>query len=430
MRNFLLCLVALCAIVVSSCESATNTTLEPKLEITSNTTLRVEKGGGIFAIEYSVANPVEGQSVEVKVVNSEMITAVNSDTFGLVKISVSENLSTDMREGAVIINYGSQSATVVVLQEENLEGGDSVERIDITATHLIGTYYGENLTQGLAHYWIIVSDGGFKDGEVVPNSEFFRFDILAPLQPDTEDITIPDGTYSFDSYNSFSAYTIINLGNSDYMWVDNELEGWVTPFDDAEFTVNGSSLALVARVGSKEYHVNYSGEYSITESTISETISNLTEDVVIDVSDCEVSLNNYGDYWGCGYCNWGIEFVSKNGTNNGVYLVLDLLATTADAASGFTGVYHSSGFSEEDPTKPDFGPGVFIPGMRISDDGVHLLGSLYQKKENGRGVHQAPIYDGTITISDNGDGTHRIVIDAVDDATPAHRITLDWTGIL
>lgn len=430
MRNFLLCLVALCAIVVSSCETPTNPTLEPKLEITSDNILRVEKSGGIFTVEYTIANPVEDQSVEVKVVNSEMITAINTETFGLVKMSISENRSTDVREGAIILSYGTQSATVVVLQEENQGGDNSVERIDITATHLIGTYYGENLAQGVAHYWIILSDGGFKDGEILPNSEFFRFDILAPLQPEAEVITIPDGTYRFDSYNSFSAYTIMNLGNSDYMWVDNELEGWVTPFDDAEFTVKGNSLALVARVGSKEYHVNYSGEYSITESTISETISNLTEDVVIDVSNCDVTLSDYGDYWQCGYRNWGIEFVSKNGTNNGVYLVLDLLATTLESASGFTGVYHSSGFSAEDPTKPNFGPGVFIPGMRISDDGVHLLGSLYQKKENGRGVHQAPIYGGTITISENGNGTHRIVIDAVDDATPAHKITLDWTGIL
>lgn len=403
---------------------------EPKFEITSNTTLRVDKDGGIFTIEYTIASPVEGQSVEVQVVNSEMITATNAETFGMVKISISENRSTNVREGAVILNYGTLSATVVVQQEENQYGDDSVERIDITATHLIGTYYGENLAQGVAHYWIILSDGGFKDGEVLPISEFFRFDILAPLQPQSEVITIPDGKYYFDSYNSFSAYTILNFGNSDYMWVDNELEGWVTPFDDAEFTVSGDSLVLVARVGSKEYHVSYSGEYSITESTILETISNLTEDVVIDVSDCDVTLSNYGDYWQCGYCNWGVEFISKAGLNNGVYLVLDLLATTLESASGFTGVYHSSGFSEEDPTKPNFGPGVFIPGMRISDDGVHLLGSLYQKKEGGRGVHQAPIYDGTITITENGDGTYRIVVDAVDDATPAHKITLDWTGRL
>ena len=92
---------------------------EPKFEITSNTTLRVDKDGDIFTIEYTIASPVEGQSVEVQVVNSEMITATNAETFGMVKISISENRSTNVREGAVILNYGTQSATVVVQQEEN-----------------------------------------------------------------------------------------------------------------------------------------------------------------------------------------------------------------------------------------------------------------------------------------------------------------------
>lgn len=430
MRNFLLCFVALCAIVVSSCETNNSTVDEPKLEITSDTTLSVDKSGGIYTIEYSVTNPVEGQKVEVDVVNPQMITATDADMFGHVKVSISANTSTDVREGAVVIKYGSLAQTVKVLQAGDENGDAPIERVDIAATLLIGNYYGENLAPGLAHYWLILSDGGIEDGSVLPNSEFFRFDILAPMPAHEERFIVPDGVYKFDSYNSFAPYTIPNFGNSDYMWVDSDLEGWVTPFDDAELTVDGNSFVLIARVDNKEYHVSYSGEYSITESIISDTISNLTEDVVIDVSNCDVTLNDYGDYWGCGYRNWGIEFVSKSGLNNGVYLVLDLLSTSLDASAGFVGVYRSSGFSEEDPTKPNFGPGVFIPGMRISDDGVHMLGSLYQLKEGGRGIHQAPIYGGTITISDNGDGTHRIVVDAVDDATPAHRITLDWSGKL
>lgn len=414
----------------TSCEESKDSVSQPKLEITSNSPLRVDEYGGIFVITYTVTNPIKGENVEALVVNSQMITAVNAETFGEVTISISKNSSQDVREGAVILKYGELSVTVVAYQAGNEGGETPAERIDISATLLIGTYYGENLAKGLGHYWLILTDGGFVDGTTQPETEFFRFDILAPLQPQSDKITIPDGTYRFDEYNSFSAYTILNFGNSDYMWVDKNLEGWVTPFDDAEVTVNGSVIELVALVGNKEYHVTFSGEYSITESTISETISNLTEDVVVDVSNCDVILSDYGDYWECGYRNWGIEFVSKSGLNNGVYLVLDLLSTSLDASAGFVGVYNSSGFSEEDPTKPNFGPGVFIPGMRISDDGVHLLGSLYQLKENGRGVHQAPIYDGTISISDNGDGTYRILIDAVDDATPAHKITLDWSGIL
>ena len=430
MRNILLSFVALCAIMVSSCETPNNTVKEPKLEITSNTTLRVDKAGGLYTIEYSVVNPVEDQNVEIKVVNSDMITATNAETFGLVKVSVSENTSSDIREGAVIISYGTQSATVVVMQAADDGGESPVERIDITATSLVGLYYGDHLAEGLGHYWLIISEEGIVDGNVVPNSEFFRIDILGPLAADTETIKIPDGKYTYDYYNKFNEYTVLNLGNTDYTYVDDAGEGWATPLDSAELTVDGDHIELVAFIENKEYHVTFDGDYTISDSTMSDTISNLKDDLVIDVSNCDVSLDSYGDYWHCGYCNWVVEFICKQGLTNGVYLVLDLLGTTADTSSGFLGTYPSAGFSADDPSKPNFGPGVFVPGVRISDDGVYMQGSLYQRYSNGKGIDQAPLHDGTITISDNGDGTYRIVVDAVDDATPAHKITLDWTGIL
>lgn len=430
MRNILLSFVALCAIMVSSCETPNNTVEEPKLEITSNTTLRVDKAGGLYTIEYSVVNPVDDQNVEIKVVNSDMITATNAETFGQVKVSVSENTSSDIREGAVIINYGTQSATVVVMQAADDGGGNPVERIDITATSLVGLYYGDHLAEGLGHYWLIISEEGIVDGNVVPNSEFFRIDILGPPAADTETIKIPDGKYTYDYYNNFNEYTVLNLGNTDYTYVDDAGEGWATPLDSAELTVDGDHIELVAFIENKEYHVTFDGDYTISDSTMSDTISNLKDDLVIDVSNCDVSLNSYGDYWHCGYCNWVVEFICKQGLSNGVYLVLDLLGTTADTSSGFLGTYPCAGFSADDPTKPNFGPGVFVPGVRISDDGVYMQGSLYQRYSNGKGIDQAPLHDGTITISDNGDGTYRIVVDAVDDATPAHKITLDWTGIL
>ena len=428
MRNFLLCFVALCAIVVSSCEPAATPIAEPKLEITSDTTLRIGKDASLYTIEYSVTNPVEGENVEVKVVNSDMITATNTDTPGQVKVSISENTSADVREGAVIINYGALSATVVVQQEGN--DGSAIERIDITATELIGLYYGDHLAEGLGHYWLIISENGWNEGSVVPNTEFFRIDILGPLASDTENIKIPEGKYIYDYYNNFNDYTVLNLGNTDYTYVDDAGEGWATPLDSAELTVDGDHIELVAFIENKEYHVTFDGDYTISDSTMSDTISNLKDDLVIDVSNCDVSLDSYGDYWHCGYCNWVVEFICKQGLTNGVYLVLDLLGTTADTSSGFLGTYPSAGFMADDPSKPNFGPGVFVPGVRISDDGVYMQGSLYQRYSNGKGIDQAPLHDGTITISDNGDGTYRIVVDAVDDATPAHKITLDWTGIL
>lgn len=413
-----------------ACEPANDLPAEPKLEITSSTTLRVDKAAGNYTIEYSLTNPVDGQNIDVKVVNAEMITIANTDTFGEVEISISENTTNALREGAVIISYGALSATVVVQQAYEDGNVDSVEKVEVTATELIGSYYGDHLAPGTAHYWLILSDGGIVDGSVVANSEFFRFDILAPAASDDSVIKIPDGRYSYDYYNNYDAYTILNLGNTDYSYVDENLEGWATQFDSATLTVEGNKFDLVALVGDKEYHVTFEGDYTLTDSTVPEYISNLKGDLVIDVSNCDATAQSFGDYWECGYCNWQIEFVCKSGLKYGTYLVLDFLTTSPDSSTGFVGTYRASGFSEEDPTKPNFGPGVFVPGMRISDDGLFMMGSLYQKYVDGVGVEQAPLLDGTITITDNGGGTYRILIDAVDDAVPANRITLDWSGRL
>jgi hypothetical protein len=115
----------------------------------------------------------------------------------------------------------------------------------------------------------------------------------------------------------------------------------------------------------------------------------------------------------------------------GTYLVLDFLTdTNLNGASGVAGTYRSSGFTEEDPTKPAFASYTYVPGMRISDDGVFMMGSLLLIYEDGKGIDQAPIFDGEFTITENGDGTYTIVINALDDKQPANKITLNWTGRL
>lgn len=160
-------------------------------------------------------------------------------------------------------------------------------------------------------------------------------------------------------------------------------------------------------------------------------ISNLTSDYEIDLSNCTGYISCYGDYWDCGYCNWGIEFICNDGLKEGVYLVLDFL-TDDDIEGGTTiaGTYRASGFTEYDSTKPDFAPFTFIPGIRISDDGSQMLGSLFQEFNDGVGVNQASIYGGEFTIETFDDGTVGIVINAVDDANPSHKITLNWRGEL
>ncbi|MBO7307753.1 MAG: hypothetical protein J6U59_06965, partial [Alistipes sp.] len=182
-----------------------------------------------------------------------------------------------------------------------------------------------------------------------------------------------------------------------------------------------------ALVETTEYHVVFDGDYSLTTSIITDHVSSLTQDTVIDVSNCSASISSYGDYWQCGYNNWCLEFVCNAGFKNGTYVVIDFLS---ESTSDFTGTYVASGFKEEDSTQPNFRDGVFVPGFRVADDADLLLGSLFMVYRDGLCVSQAPIYEGSVTITYNGDGTHTVVIDALDDAPQQNKITLNWTGRL
>ena len=408
----------------TSCEVFENPTNTPVLELTSSDKLRVDREGGEFEITYSLLHASFGTTVRVQVVNSAMITDVDTSDLGRVVITISENPTDAIREGAVIVSYDSLSFTVVVQQDYAVVDKPAVRR-DIVANQLVGNYYGENLAEGLGHYWIILTKDGFVDGAAVAGGEYFRLDLMAPMPEDMDNIRIPDGEYRFDLSMNMDEFTIIDIGNTDYSWVDENMEGWALPLEDARLTVNGNRFELEAFVDNTEYHVTFEGDYSLTTSIINDYVSSLTMDAVIDVSNCLASVNSYGDYWNCGYNNWCIEFVCNDGMKYGTYLVIDFLN---NSTTDFTGTYVASGFSAEDETMPDFRADVFIPGFRVADDADLLLGSLFMVYKDGLCVSQAPLYEGTVTITSNGDGTYTIVIDALDDAPVQNKITLTWTG--
>ena len=412
------------AMLTTACEVLESPKHTPELELTSNDKLRVDRLGGEFEITYNLLHATLGTTVEVKVVNSEMITDVDTTNMGKVVITISENPTDAIREGAVIVSYESLSFTVLVQQDYTAVDQPAVRR-DIVANQLVGNFYGDNLAAGVGHYWIILTKDGFVDGAAVAGGEYFRLDLIAPMSADEENARIPDGEYRFDLSMSFDEFTIIDIGNTDFSWVDEDMEGWALPLEDAKLTVSGNRFELEAFVDNTEYHVTFEGDYSLTTSIINDYVSSLTKDAVIDVSNCSASVNSYGDYWNCGYNNWCIEFVCNDGMKYGTYLVIDFLN---NSTSDFTGTYVASGFSAEDETMPDFRADVFIPGFRVADDADLLLGSLFMVYKDGLCVSQAPLYEGTVTIESNGDGTHTIVIDALDDAPKQNRITLTWTG--
>ncbi len=404
-----------------SCEPKDAPEQEVEFQITSDTTVTMAAEGGTFVIAYTISGD-DYNNVTAEADDTEIINAINTNQKGYIVVSVSKNESYSERSAAVRITYGEHSDIVRVNQAARVV---NYEVINIAANQLVGKYYGDNIKEGVGHYWIILTKDGFVDGAAVAGGEYFRLDLLAPMPTDESNVRIPDGEYRFDTSQNYEEFTIVDIGNTDYSWVDDQMEGWTIPLADASLTVKANRFELVAVVESTEYHVAFEGDYSLTTSVITDHVSSLTQDAVIDVSNCNAYVTSYGDYWSCGCNNWGIEFVCRSGMKNGTYLVIDFLSTST---TDFTGRYVDSGFSAEDETMPDFRPGVFVPGFRVADDADLLLGSLYMVYKDGLCVSQAPLYEGTVTIEANGNGTYTIAIDALDDAPEQNRITLNWTG--
>ena len=393
------------------------------LTLTSPDVINVEAKGGNFQISYAITG--DG-TVEATTDNPQMIDAINYNTLGYVRYHVAENTASEAREAYIIITYGNNFVRVKVMQEA--AEMPKVEKVNIVANQLVGNYYGDRLADGVGHYWIILTKDGFVNGSTVIGGEYFRLDLIAPLTDATENITLPDGDYRFDPSLAYEEFTIINIDNTDYTWIDSTGELWGYNFVDASLSVKGNHMELVAITAEKEFHVTFDGTYSLTPPyVITDYVSSLKEDTVIDVSNCHASFQNFGDYWDCGYTNWNVEFVCYDGMKYGTYVVLDLISASATDISG---TYKASGFSEEDPTKPDFRPGVFVPGFRVSSESDLLLGSLFMVYKDGLCVSQASLYDGTITITKLADGYYNIVIDAYDDAPKPNKITLNWTGTM
>lgn len=428
MKRLFTLLFALVAIVFAACEPQQVTPGEELVfEITSQKSVEVGVDGGVFPITYSLT---EGDYTDVTADadDTTMIIEINTNTAGVILVSVAPNSGIYNRNAKVRVVYGDKTEFIDVHQAgtSGLNEGE-FEVVNVAANQLVGNYYGDNIKTGIGHYWIILTKDGFVDGAAVAGGEYFRLDLIAPMPEDENNVRIPDGEYRFDLTQSYEKFTIVDIGNTDYSWVDEDMEGWALPLTDASLKVSGNRFELVAFVETREYHVTFEGDYSLTTSIITDYVSSLTKDTVIDVSNCSASVNSYGDYWGCGYNNWTIEFVCNNGMKYGTYLVIDFLS---NSTTDFTGRYVDSGFSAEDETKPDFRAGVFIPGFRVADDADLLLGSLFMVYKDGLCVSQAPIYEGSVTITYNGDGTHTVVIDALDDAPQQNKITLNWTGRL
>ena len=286
--------------------------------------------------------------------------------------------------------------------------------------HAMANYMGDYYNPGVAdNFMVVLSDLGWdEDGWELPNAAYYILDLYTEIVDG--ELAIPYGTYALDMTDSCEPNTL-SASSTRYILLDNE--GWdyaaEAYFVAGSVTVDANGIVAeledfegaihkVAYKGAVTNIVDFSDEFGGGGSD-DEVLSTLWEDWYCNFSDCSMEYTWYGDYYEVGYDNW-LLYVFPNG-DVGDGLQLDLL-------SNDVGLFELSGEYVISKSQEKF---TAYPGY---ESGGYMEGSWYFNADFSQ---YAPLVDGDIYITNNGDTTFTIEVDAYDDA--GNNIYGSWTGV-
>ena len=289
----------------------------------------------------------------------------------------------------------------------------------VELSYAMANYMGDYYNPGVAdNFQLILSDLGWdEEGWELPNAAYYVFDLYTEVVDG--ELAIPYGTYELDMTSSCVPNTI-DAAYTRYILLDEE--GW--DYADEAYFVSGTltvdangivaelvaendTVHKVAFKGAVTNIVDYSDEFGGGGGD--EILSTLWEDWYCNFSDCSMDYTWYGDFYEVGYDNWLLYLMPNGEVGDG--LQLDLL-------SNDVGLYELSGEYVISNSQEKF---TAYPGYQ---NGEYMEGSWYFNADFSQ---YAPLVDGDIYITNNGDTTFTIEIDAYDDA--GNNIYGSWTGV-
>lgn len=285
--------------------------------------------------------------------------------------------------------------------------------------YAMANYMGDYYNPGVAdNFMVVLSDLGWdEDGWELPNAAYYVLDLYTEIVDG--ELAIPYGTYALDMTDSCEPNTL-SASSSRYILLDEY--GWdytaEAYFTSGTVTVDANGIVAeledydgaihkVAYNGVVTNIVDYSDEFGGGGSD--EILSTLWEDWYCNFSDCYLEYTWYGDYYEVGCDNW-LLYVYPNG-EVGDGLQLDLL-------SNDVGSYELSGEYVISKSQEKF---TAYPGY---ENGGYMEGCWYFNADFSQ---YAPLVSGDIYITNNGDTTFTIEVDAFDDA--GNNIYGTWTGV-
>lgn len=406
----------------------------------TDTILEVGAKGETVTVSYNLVASVDGEAVKTAIVSGdEMLGNITQPAVGIIRIEIKAN-SGDKREAIVEISYINETTSVIIEQAAGNGntggngGNNDGEQVTFKALCLDGYYYGEKYGEGADRYAFFLSDQGLNNaGQAYTNGTYYYIDAFAPVTGST---TIPNGMYMFDSKNSGAPNTI-NSENSQLILTGESVEDTVIKYlDNATMMVSDNKIVLEVVIDGQTHKVTYNGGLELEDATEDnggggnddpvggqdkEAKTTLTSDHnVVFEGEHRVKWVYEGDYWQTGYSNYTIMMMNKyNGYVYGDTLQLDIITDNTSKDGDFYGTYECSYTA---------GKGVMMAGF--TNDYAMAVGTWLFDYVNGGGAYNgyAMIIDGSLTISDAGNGNSTIVLDAYD--CLGNNITCNWTGVI
>lgn len=406
----------------------------------TDTILEAGAKGETVTVSYNLVAPVDGEVVKTAIISGdEMLGNITQPAVGIIRIEVKAN-SGDKREAIVEISYINETTSVIIEQAAGNGntggngGNNDGDEVTFKALCLDGFYYGQKYGEGADRYAFFLSDQGLNNaGQAYTNGTYYYIDAFAPVTGST---TIPNGMYMFDSKNSGAPNTI-NSENSQLILTGDSVEDTVIKYlDNATMMVSDNKIVLEVVIDGQTHKVTYNGGLELEDATEDnggggndnpvggqdkEAKTTLTGDhnVVFD-GEHRVKWVYEGDYWQTGYSNYTIMMMNKyNGYVYGDTLQLDIITDNTSKDGDFYGTYECSYTA---------GKGVMMAGF--TNDYAMAVGTWLFDYVNGGGAYNgyAMIIEGSLTISDAGNGNSTIVLDAYD--CLGNNITCNWTGVI
>ena len=399
--------------------------------ITSGTKYSVEASGGDVYITYEGAEQVTAKAIS----GEEAVKSIITPTKGVVVVSFKVNNTNIERVAVVEVRAGEEYATLVFTQSASNSSVGGGEDVTFNALSLDGYYYGEKYGEGSDRFAFFLSDAGLNNaGQAYTNSTYYYIDCFAPV---TGSPVLPEGMYLFDTKNTGAPNTI-NSVNSQLMLTGNSVEDTEIKYlENATMMVSANKIVLEVIINGAKHKVTYTGGLELKDASEGnggnggnndptggqekEAMSTLTSDhnVTFD-GEHRVKWVYEGDYWQTGYSNYTVMMMNKaNGYVYGDTLQLDIITDNTSKDGDIYGTYTCS---------YSLSKNTLVAGF--TNDYAQAVGTwLFDYNMGGASYNgYAMIVDGTLVISDAGNGNSSIILDAVD--CHGNKITCNWTGVI